>query len=220
MTLDKHRLPDLMALANLLHSLLSIYPEKASIDEFKANELALCWPKLDHSAKEQQALDALHHFLDNWRGTEQQLIELKLDFGELFYGPHTPKAPPWGSVYTGPSQLLNDQSTLELSAFLRQHGIEVHQQSNEPLDHIATILAVISYLLESLAQPGSSDTTHKILTELLETHLLPWSGRFTELAAEHAKTDFYRSVSLLCEIYLLYLSGAVHAEAKPVSLYL
>jgi TorA maturation chaperone TorD len=212
-------LNELKAISNILHSVLMIYPEAELLNQFKEQNLAKDWPRLTNSKRESQALDELSRFLTQWSDNNDALIKLKLDYGTVFYGPNTPKATPWGSTYLSPSQLLNDSSTIELTQFYIQHGINIKAESNEPIDHIGLFMAVLSFLLERIIENPDVDDYKLVFTELLEVHLLPWSRRCLQLADENADSDYYKGFSKLGLEFFDYLIEVFNLQVKIRSIY-
>lgn len=212
-------LNELKAISNIFHSVLMIYPEAELLNQFKEQNLAKDWPRLTNSKRESQALDELSRFLTQWSDNNDALIKLKLDYGTVFYGPNTPKATPWGSTYLSPSQLLNDSSTIELKHFYAKHGINVKAESNEPIDHIGLIMAVINFLLGKMIENPSNDDYRLVLTELLETHFLPWGNRCLQLAYENSESDYYKGFSNLGLEFFRYLIKTFNLKVKVINIY-
>ena len=98
----------------------------------------------------------------------------------LFAGPGACPAPPWGSVYLDPEQVLRGCSTVALSHFLQREGLQLHTDLPEPPDHLGLMLFQAAVLAEQERQAA--------LTELLEAHLLSWLPLFTHRLrqAEHS----------------------------------
>jgi TorA maturation chaperone TorD len=213
------KLQDLQAIANVLHSVLTIYPGSDVLNTFKDQDIVENWPKLLATDTDNKGLTYLKAYLAQWSGDEAELIKLKLDYGMLFYGPGTPLAAPWGSAYTSSSQLLNDFSTVTLKQFYAANDINIDMRTNEPLDHIGLILAVLSFLLTKAIAEPQNPYFQKTINELLEQHLLPWAYRCLELAYSYAETDYYRAFSILAKEYLLYLEQIFDLHPKRIAIY-
>lgn len=213
MTISTDTLLSLQSIANVFHKVLLDLPTAELVEHFKLNDIATQWPRLTQSKRESLALTELEHYLKHWDGSDKQLIALQLDYGQLFNGPGTPVAPPWGSVYQSASALLNEASTLELMRFYQLHGLQIHFERNEPVDHLGLIFAVIAYLLAQLNEDKQHDTM-AILHTLLDRHVQPWVQQCLELAIAHAQTNYYRSMALLASEYFLYLQRLV--DESPV----
>jgi TorA maturation chaperone TorD len=213
------KLQDLQAIANVLHSVLTVYPESDLINTFKQQDIVENWPKLLATDPDNKGLTHLKAYIDQWTDNEEELLKLKLEYGVLFYGPGTPLAAPWGSAYTSSSQLLNDHSTITLKRFYAANNINIDMKMNEPVDHIGLIFAVLSFLLNKAAEEPQQVHFQKAINELLEQHLLPWAYRCLELAYTHAETDYYRGFSILARDYLLYLEQAFELTPKKIAIY-
>ncbi len=58
----------------------------------------------------------------------------------LFIGPWALPAPPWGSVWLDKESVLFGDSTLALRQWMRENGIALEADGNEPEDHFGTVL--------------------------------------------------------------------------------
>ncbi|MBT1444849.1 molecular chaperone TorD family protein [Shewanella sp. JM162201] len=206
--------------ARVLHHVLHAYPEASTIDEFASSELAQNWPF------ESKGCALIAEALSGWQqadaqARDQQLLALKLDYGQLFFGPGDPKAAPWGSVYTSEAQLLNERTTLQLQGFYRAHGLTVQTALNEPLDHIGLIFAAMESLLNTLSVDSGNARARRLLETLLAEHLLPWSGRCLKLAWDHAQTPYYKGFAMLADDYLERLTQAlgIQGQIRALPLY-
>ncbi|MGI2261139.1 TorD/DmsD family molecular chaperone [Shewanella sp. GXUN23E] len=208
-------------IARILFHLLSQYPDAQLIRDFIDNDVPATWPAFagDTGSREANRVgrEALSHFLQQW--DDSQLTELQLDYGQLFFGPGEPRAVPQGSVYLGEEQLLNDRSTVALMDFYKVHGVELKLPNHQPVDHIGFFFAVLDSTLGRLAQERGNTELKQFVQLLLGKHLLPWSGRCLELAAEHAQTEFYFGVALLAEDFLTQLSEDFSVVVTPARLF-
>ncbi|WP_394390927.1 TorD/DmsD family molecular chaperone [Shewanella woodyi] len=204
-------------LARILHHVLLSYPTVETLDNLKAHSVAQSWPEFGLSADNTAGRAALTTYLSQW--SADKLNELKLDYGQLFFGPGEPNAMPWGSVYLGEQQLLNDRSTLELMAFYKQQGISFELEFTQPLDHIALFFAVIDSLLGQLVLNPDDESVRRTLAVLMQQHMLPWSHRCFELAIEHAQTDFYRGIAHLALDFQQVLAVVFQVIPMPVRLH-
>lgn len=191
----KEHLQQLQAIARILHNTLLNYPSEQSIQYFIDNQIAESWPELSCSLEQQQGQRLLSAYCLQWN--IGQINEVKLDYGQLFFGPGEPKAMPWGSVYLSEQQLLNDDTTIKLMQFYKQFGIAFTLDFNQPIDHLALFYGVIVQLLEKLINDPNDKLVTEVLMILLQQHMLPWSGRCLALAQEHAQTDFFKGIALL-----------------------
>lgn len=96
----------------------------------------------------------------------------------LFIGPWALPAPPWGSVWLDKESVLFGDSTLALRQWMRENGIALEADGNEPEDHFGTVLLLAAWLCET--------EQDALFAQLLAWHLLPWSGRFLSVFVDHA----------------------------------
>lgn len=214
---ENNLLLELQGISRLLHNLLLDYPSETTINYFIENQLDKEWPALSNSATNHQGKQLLRKFLSTWHA--DQINEVKLDYGQLFFGPGEPKAVPWGSVYLSEQQILNGDSTLELMRFYKKQGISFDLKYNQPVDHIALFYAVIDQLLEQIISANDSKAAKEALIILLQQHLLPWSGRCLALAQQHAQTDFYQGIVLLATDFETTLAKTMHVVPMPMRLF-
>ncbi len=58
-------------------------------------------------------------------------------------------APPWGSVWLDKESVLFGDSTLALRQWMRENGIALEADGNEPEDHFGTVLLLAAWLCET-----------------------------------------------------------------------
>ena len=204
-------------IARILHNVLLSYPTDELLSNFKQYDVVETWPEFGQSQDNQMGKTALSRYLSDY--SSERLDELKLDYGQLFFGPEEPNAMPWGSVYLGEEQLLNDKSTLKLLAFYKEQGIDFELAYNQPQDHIALFFAVIDRLLGLLVENPDDESVRRTLSVLLQHHMLPWSHRCLELAIERSQTDFYSGVAYLALDFQKVLAEVFQVIPMPVRLY-
>ncbi len=195
-TLNKDTLLQYQAIANILHHTIAVDPDLAMLDQFKQDELAAQWPRLAANESEDKGIALLAEFLTQWQGTEEESLHLRRDFTRLFCGPGKPLAAPWGSVYLCEGNQLNEDSTRALQKFYNQHNIKLDLAINEPVDHLGMMFAVLTHLLGLLAESGD-EYQQKVVTELLQAHMVPFAYRVFNLVQEHALTAYYEGLGVL-----------------------
>lgn len=198
--LNKQEIHEFQGIARILHHALFYDPSPAFIQDLIDHRVIQSWPNFTCSDLENRGKTLLSDYLTQWAPTQHQA--LKLDYGQLFYGPGEPSAAPWGSVYLSERQLLNDKSTMALKSFYQEQGIGFNLDNNQPVDHIGLFFAVLDQLLSQWAQAEESEIIKRNCFILLQQHLLPWSGRCLTLMQQHARTDFYLGIALLSQAYL------------------
>lgn len=116
-------------------------------------------------------------------------------YQQLFVGPEALAAPPWGSVYLDPEQVIFGDSHQALKHFLEQEaGVSLAIARREPLDHFGLLLLILGQLALEGHQPG--------VDRLLGEFLLPWSWRYLEQLEEHSPHPFYRTLAQLGAVTL------------------
>ncbi|ASJ95304.1 TorD/DmsD family molecular chaperone [Shewanella marisflavi] len=201
-----NELRELQAISRVLHHSFIDYPTKDTITFFIENDIAQSWPTFTHSTQNKQGKQLLTEYISQWDDTK--LIELKLDYGQLFFGPGEPKAMPWGSVYLGEQGIINDDSTIQLMNFYQKIQVSFNVKDNQPVDHIALFYAVIDQLIEQMLDGDNKNANEAkdALFVILQHHLLPWSNRCLTLAESNACTNFYKGLALLAQDFETQLS--------------
>ena len=110
------------------------------------------------------------------------------EYRRLFIGPAAKPAPPWGSVYTDRECVVFGATTLELRAWMREHGVARTADEKTPEDHIGLMLALMAWLAQN--QPAD-------LGEFLNLHFLTWAGHFLDELADAAEHPFYEGLARL-----------------------
>ncbi len=211
--MNNDKVLQLQAISNVLQHQLLTDPLRATIDQFKKDELAQEWPRLVQTDTEQEGIELLQAFLTTWKGSEEEEIELRVDFTQLLCGIGAPLSPPWGSVYLAENNQLNGPSTQELLHFYSRHNINVDYPINEPVDHLGLMLSVVAHLLGLIANTQENQHQVQVLKELLNAHLFPFAERVFQLMVSHAETDYYLSVAKLGQAYIQAL--AAHFDIIP-----
>ena len=119
--------------------------------------------------------------------------ELAKEYRRLFVGPNALQAPPYGSVYTDPDQVLFGASTLALRGWLNEVGIGIDNDEVAPEDHIATMLSLAAWIMR--VKPA-------VLEEYLAKHLLTWAPHYLGELGEAASDGFYRCLATLAGLTL------------------
>ncbi|EIW8943552.1 Tat proofreading chaperone DmsD [Klebsiella pneumoniae] len=94
----------------------------------------------------------------------------------------------------GKESVLFGDSTLALRQWMRENGIALEADGNEPEDHFGTVLLLAAWLCET--------EQDALFAQLLAWHLLPWSGRFLSVFVDHAAHPFYQTLGQLAQATL------------------
>lgn len=113
------------------------------------------------------------------------LDELKYAWQSMFVGPGYLSAPPWGSVYLDPENVVFGISLLELREFMVREGLLFEKTHNEPEDQFGLMLLLLAEILKR--EQTNADL---IARELLIVHFLPWAPRYLECLCRNAKHPF------------------------------
>lgn len=170
-----------------------------AIAELDVEAAAEEWPFVETD----EARDALAKMQ---QGLEDGLTadDLVWEYRRLFVGPAPKPAPPWGSVYTDKDMVVFGASTMELRDWMRRQGITVAKgESDEPEDHIATMLGLLAWLAEE--RPD-------LVEEYLRDHLLTWSSHYLEQLETAAEHPFYEGLAQLTRASLEGLQNQLSLE--------
>lgn len=136
--------------------------------------------------------------------------DLTWEYRRLFVGPAAKPAPPWGSVYTDRECVVFGATTLELRAWMREHGVARATDEKTPEDHIGLMLALMAWLAQN--QPAD-------LEEFLRLHLLTWAGHFLGELADAAEHPFYEGLARLTAASLDGVKDALELEVVEPRFY-
>ncbi len=134
-----------------------------------------------------------------------ELEALKIDFAGLFVGPYKLLAPPYGSVYLEDGKLIGD-STIDVSNCYESEGLDI--VTKDAPDHIAIELEFM-YCLVARQIEAARDANLQVLqscrlkqSSFLQAHLGRWISEFAENVKNNAKTEFYRNLARLTEMFV------------------
>ena len=136
--------------------------------------------------------------------------DLTWEYRRLFIGPGAKPAPPWGSVYTDRECVVFGATTLELRAWMREHGVARTADEKTPEDHIGLMLALMAWLAQN--QPAD-------LGEFLSLHFLTWVGHFLDELADAAEHPFYEGLARLTRASLDGVQEALGLEVVTPRFY-
>lgn len=140
-------------------------------------------------------VDASEPLLNDMKGAaSQDLGPLAKEYRHLFVGPNALEAPPYGSVYTDPDEVLFGESTLALRSWLDEVGIGIESDEAEPEDHIGTMFSLWAWLIR--VKP-------ELIEDYLSKHLLTWAPHYLEELEEAAGDGFYRALAALARMTLV-----------------
>lgn len=123
-------------------------------------------------------------------------LELAADFAGLFLMTEKSAALPYASCYQGDSSRFKQQS-VQMKAILAQSGMTVAASFNEPEDHLALHLELLSHLSFALTEPQASRQALLRLRNDVLTYSLHWLPAFTQRCVHHDTFGFYAALSQL-----------------------
>lgn len=166
----------------------SAAPSFNAIVSLDAEAAAVEWPFVA-DAEALACLRLMQEGLAKGAGDE----DLVWEYRRLFVGPGHKATPPWGSVYTDREQVMFGLTTLELRQWMRERGIERHDDANDPEDHIGLMLELMTWLAAN--RPTDLDG-------YLSLHLLTWAPHFLELMDHETTHPFYKGLARLTRLSL------------------
>jgi TorA maturation chaperone TorD len=134
-----------------------------------------------------------------------ELDSLRIDFTRLFVGPFMLLAPPYGSVYLEDSRIMGE-STIDVRSWYEKDGLNV--VINDAPDHIAMELEFMHYLVAKQSQATNEGNLQDIQLyqqkqkSFLNSHLARWVLEFTENVQKNARTEFYKKLAQLTEMFV------------------
>lgn len=115
--------------------------------------------------------------------------QLKEQWQYLFNDTHNLSIPHWRSVCLDNKDLLQNDSTVALSDFLKKERLKTNIPFSEPVDHLGLMLFQAAVL--------SSEKKEKAVNELLTRHLTTWLPHYLNKLKINGYSQFY---SILTEL--------------------
>lgn len=145
---------------------------------------------------------------DAFRSTDKRT--LLLDYTRLFLGPTDILAKPYGSVWLDAEKTLMGDSTLAVLDLYREADFEMDDEFKELPDHIAVELEFLYQLIfreNAARQTGDAAqlaATLNLQQRFITQHLGEWVGRFTSAVRMGAHCEFYRTLAVLTEMFVIF----------------
>lgn len=162
----------------------------------------MAFPHDGESAEANEGARLMNAYLSQ-AGSETR-TELAVDFARLFLvrTRSTKRAAyPFESVWTSRERTMMDNARDSVVAAYRRAGLARDDSWNLPEDHISLELEFMQALSQRCADAalGSDEEMLASLVgqqrDFMRAHLISWTGRFAEVMAEMARTDFYRGLA-------------------------
>lgn len=145
--------------------------------------------------------------------TDKSYEAITNDHLHLFIGVGTVLAPAWESVYFNPGRLIFQEETFKVRNWYGRYKLQVKNKNKEPDDHIGLEFLFIAHLakqgLEALEkqEQAEAEALFQAQKDFLSEHLLRWGSAWCDQVDKHAKTGFYRGISLIVRGSLAELSS-------------
>jgi TorA maturation chaperone TorD len=154
--------------------------------------------------KTNEAIEKLASFGDQ----EQVTVfhDLRREYTRLFVGAPKPSVSPYAGVWYAERMgiqplLFVGKESMAIERFMRRCGIGQPKGTNNPLDHISSMLEFTQYLCMEragvVASAQGSSIPENAYEEFYREHLLPFSGPFSEAVIEQSRSSFFRSTACL-----------------------
>ena len=112
-------------------------------------------------------------------------------------------AAPWESYDLDENNRLFTDSTREVRAAFRAHGLEFEKKNREPDDHIGLMLSFLAVLAGREAEAveaGDEETARSLQkdqADFIDNHVLTFVDEWAAAMAEKSDSDFYAGMALL-----------------------
>ncbi|HTH45513.1 MAG TPA: molecular chaperone TorD family protein [Oxalicibacterium sp.] len=166
------------ALYGLLSNLFYAPPSQALLDDMAASAV-------DGDGPLQQAWRELAAAC---KGAQE--LEVRDEYETLFIGVGKPEVMLYGSYYL--SGFLMEKPLAELRADLARLGIERADKVTESEDHLATLCAVMRYLIES---DDGTQASLQAQQAFFAAHMQKWVGECCNAVASHPQARLYRAAA-------------------------
>lgn len=137
------------------------------------------------------------------REMADQSLDLELEYNRLCVGPYRLQAPPYESVYRGPSRETFTRITQEVEAHYQQLGLMGQRASGEPADFFGNELEYLFVLYSKYQQEtGDKAPWAARIDAFLSEHLGQWYTAFLDDIANHTEMPFWREFSVQLKAFI------------------
>lgn len=182
--------------------------EEEVTSDFLDDLKALKFPEASESADFNTAASRFNAFVAEL--SSEALDDLAADYARTFLGAGVadePTAFPFESVYTSREHLIMQDAYEAVLEILRKHDM-APAKPDLYADHIGVELEFMGFLANKAAEAVKADdvaTAEALLDEtqsFLATHLHNWSDRFFDDLRKVGRTDFYKALADVAQLYL------------------
>lgn len=180
---------------NLLSSLFAWEISEQRLQELTSKEALHFWAYLGQDPELATEVETLLATLTQI-GNERQRLELAADFCGLFLIGGKNNSSPYASLFLSDDSepSLYGELHQKMSKFLKQSGLQIQADFKEPADHLAVMLAYMSYLCEH-----SSDDVQRTFIEIC---IANWVPLFAAKVYENDSGQFYSALVRLLQKWL------------------
>ncbi len=145
----------------------------------------------------------LKNAICRWQQKELQPLDLRADFAALFLLDNKTAALPYASFYLEEGGQLYGKAEAQMRYFLAQNKLEIETGFNEPADHLAVYLAVVSSWTNSCLAEKKLGNTADEQADFLQQALLNWLPLFVKRCQSvPAASDFYAAAARLLLVFI------------------
>jgi TorA maturation chaperone TorD len=147
---------------------------------------------------------------------EQQ--QLMVEFARLFVGPYHVIAPPYGSYFLEEGKLMGD-STIEVSNFYSNAGLEINDSFKDLPDHVVAELEFLLFLIHNEIQfvekkeNANFQVINSIKKEFFNKYFYSWIKSFSSVIFDNTESEFYKNTSL----YLNAVVEMIYVDINGIS---
>ncbi len=181
-------------------NLLSLELTEEQVKLYQGNQLEGLYASLEQSGLATE-VKRMRQAIAAWPAFSHLRIELAADFAQQFLLGVKSAAIPYASAYQDEKQMYGSVERL-MREVLRDNGLEVPREFNEPADHLAVILATLAQWIEreqSHDKPSAQwRKTVQDQYDFVQKMLLTWLPEFTRRSqAIPTSSDFYPAITQL-----------------------
>ncbi len=143
--------------------------------------------------------------ISRWQENGVKPIDLRADFAAFFLLDNKTAALPYASYYLEKDGQLYGDAETQMRYFLAQNRLEIETGFNEPADHLAVYLAILSrWTNESLKEKAPNETIRE-QADFLQQALLNWLPAFVEKCQSVAADSHFYAV--LAQLLLAFVQA-------------
>lgn len=186
-------------MCRILYQMFHQQIDAKRLEDFKNCDVFSTYAKNEKDQVLNNSLEKLNNIISQCN--DEKLCELQNDYNQLFIGPNSLLAPPWGSIYVDPYEEIFNNFTINVDNYYRKNGLELDTGIHEPADHLGIMFAFLSLLfsklIDCLEQDEDASYYYKIIEDFTSNYILIWSNVFLKRMESEATTSFYKNIAVL-----------------------